>query len=46
MFVEKLKTGYTANGKKFKNHIDGFDLVPYLTGEKRREPAQRLLLLQ
>ena len=35
---EKLKTGYEANGKPFKNHIDGFNLVPYLTGETEESP--------
>jgi arylsulfatase len=36
--VDKLKTGYEANGKTFKNHIDGFDLTPYLTGEVDKSP--------
>ena len=36
--VEKLKTGYTANGKTFKNHIDGYNLLPYLTGEVTESP--------
>jgi arylsulfatase len=31
--VEKLKQGYEANGKTYKVHIDGFDLMPYLSGE-------------
>ena len=35
---EKLKTGYDANGKHFKNHIDGYNLVPYLTGEVEKSP--------
>ncbi len=36
--VDELKKGCTANGKKFKNHIDGFDLGPYLTGESDESP--------
>ncbi len=35
---EKLKSGYTANGKTFKNHIDGYNLLPYLTGEAKESP--------
>ncbi|RJF91114.1 arylsulfatase [Sphingomonas cavernae] len=39
--VDKLKKGgYEANGKKFKNHIDGFNLLPYLTGEVKESPRQ------
>ena len=30
----------------FKNHIDGYNLLPYLTGEDEEEPAQGLRLLQ
>lgn len=30
---EKLKNGYSANGKNFKVHIDGYNLLPYLTGQ-------------
>ena len=44
--VEKLKKGYKAIGRTYKNHIDGFNLLPYLTGETEGEPAQLLLLLQ
>ena len=29
--------------KTFKVHIDGKDLLPYLTGEERQEPAPVLL---
>src|SRR5215467_9240898 len=31
--MEKLKKGYNAIGRTYKNHIDGFNLLPYLTGE-------------
>jgi len=31
--VDKLKKGYEANGKTYKVHVDGYDLVPYLSGE-------------
>ena len=38
--VDKLKKGATVNGKKFKNHIDGYNLLPYLTGEGEGKSAQ------
>ena len=30
---EKLKSGYQAIGRTYKNHIDGYDFLPYLTGQ-------------
>jgi arylsulfatase A-like enzyme len=38
--VDKLKKGATVNGKKFKNHIDGYNLLPYLTGEEKESPRK------
>jgi arylsulfatase len=38
--VEKLKAGHTAGEKTFKVHIDGYNLLPYLTGEVERSPRQ------
>jgi arylsulfatase len=39
--VEKLKKGgYKANDKTFKNHIDGFNLLDYLTGKAKESPRQ------
>jgi arylsulfatase A-like enzyme len=39
--VEKLKQGgYEANGRTYKNHMDGFNLLPYLTGEEQESPRQ------
>jgi len=35
---EKLKKGHKAAGKKFKVHLDGFNLLPYLTGEEEKSP--------
>jgi arylsulfatase A-like enzyme len=37
---EKLKKGYKVNGRTFKNHIDGYNLVPYLTGKEKVCPRQ------
>jgi arylsulfatase A-like enzyme len=38
--VEKLKKGHQAAGKTFKVHIDGYNLLPYLTGEAKKSPRQ------
>lgn len=35
---EKLKKGYEANGRTFKNHIDGLSMVSYLTGKEEHSP--------
>jgi arylsulfatase len=36
--VEKLKNGHAANGRTYKNHIDGYNLLPYLTGQVKECP--------
>jgi len=37
--TEKLKKGgYKANGRTFKNHIDGVSLVDYITGKTDKSP--------
>jgi arylsulfatase len=38
--VDKLKKGYQAIGRTYKNHIDGFNLLPYLTGEQKESPRK------
>ena len=38
--VEKLKKGHKAGDKTFKVHIDGYNLVPYLTGKEKKSPRQ------
>ncbi|MDS9469338.1 arylsulfatase [Paracoccus sp. MBLB3053] len=30
---DRLLTGATINGKEYKNHLDGYNQLPYLTGE-------------
>jgi arylsulfatase len=37
---KKLLTGYKAGDKTFKVHIDGFNVLPYLTGEAKRSPRE------
>jgi len=40
--VEKLKKGYTANGKEWKIHPDGYNFMPYLTGETEESPRKEI----
>ena len=35
---EKLLAGYKVGNKTFKVHIDGLNLLPYLTGEVKKSP--------
>src|SRR6187431_104402 len=35
---DKLKKGYKAIGRTYKNHIDGYNLLPYLTGQEKECP--------
>jgi arylsulfatase len=41
--VEQLKHGYPAGDKTFKVHIDGYNLLPYLTGEVDDSPRKGLV---
>jgi arylsulfatase A-like enzyme len=38
--VEKCKKGYQAIGRTYKNHIDGYNFLPYLTGEQEKDPRK------
>jgi arylsulfatase len=38
--VEKLKGGHRIGETTYKVHIDGFNLLPYLTGEVDKSPRQ------
>jgi arylsulfatase A-like enzyme len=38
--VDKLKTGYALNGKTFKAHLDGENLMPFLLGEAKESPRE------
>jgi arylsulfatase len=37
---EKLKKGYAAGTKNFKVHLDGYDFLPYLTGQTKTGPRE------
>ncbi len=38
--VEKCKKGYKAGDKKFRVHLDGYNLLPYLTGKEKKSPRE------
>jgi len=38
--VDKLKKGYKAIGRTYKNHIDGYSLLPYITGKAKESPRK------
>jgi len=40
---EKLLKGYSIGDKTFKVHLDGYDLVPYLTSEAAKSPRDEFL---
>jgi len=35
---EKLLNGHTAGGKTFKVHLDGYNFLPYMTGQASKGP--------
>ena len=39
---EKLLKGHDAAGKKFKVHLDGYNLLPYLSGKAERTPRKEI----
>jgi arylsulfatase len=41
--VEKLKAGHTIGDTTYKVHIDGYNLLPYLTGEVDKSPRPGLI---
>jgi arylsulfatase len=42
---KKLLDGYKANDKTFKVHIDGFNLLPYLTGQTKESPRNAMFYM-
>ena len=38
--TEKLKKGHKVGNKTFKVHLDGYNLVPYLTGKEEKSPRK------
>jgi arylsulfatase A-like enzyme len=41
--VEKLKQGHAIGAKTFRVHIDGYNLLPYLTGEVEEGPRKGMV---
>ena len=41
--VEKVKKGYEADGRTFRVHLDGFNLLPFLKGEQEKSPREGFL---
>ena len=41
--VEELKKGYKAIGRTYKNHIDGYSLLAYLTGKEKQGPRKAFI---
>ena len=37
---EKLLKGHSADGKNFKVHLDGYNFLPYLTGQTQESPRR------
>ena len=35
---EKLKAGHTADGHKYKVHLDGYNFLPFFKGEEKKGP--------
>ena len=41
--VNKVKQGYQANGKTFRVHLDGYNLIPFFKGEAKESPREEFL---
>ncbi len=38
--IEKLEKGHKADGKEFKVHLDGFNVLPHLAGQEEKSPRE------
>ncbi len=41
--TQKLLKGHQAGDKQFKVHLDGYNLLPYLTGEAKKSPRESFI---
>ena len=41
--VEKMKKGYSANGKDWRVHLDGFNFLPFFKGEEKESPRKSVI---
>jgi arylsulfatase len=39
---QKLLGGLSANGRSYKVHLDGYDFLPYLTGQAQESPREEV----
>ena len=39
---EKLQKGYTANGKEWRVHLDGYDFLPFFQGKVEESPRNEI----
>ncbi|TWU01590.1 arylsulfatase [Neorhodopirellula pilleata] len=42
---EQLKSGVTLNGRDYKNHIDGYNQLDYLTGKSDESPRHEFMYI-
>jgi len=42
---KKLLKGYSAGGRDYKVHLDGYNLLPYLTGKEKKSPRKHFIYL-
>jgi arylsulfatase A-like enzyme len=40
--TQKLLKGYTLGGKTFKNHLDGYNFLPYFKGQVEKSPRREI----
>ncbi|MEJ4086836.1 sulfatase-like hydrolase/transferase [Galbibacter orientalis] len=40
--VKKMLNGYSANGKNFNAHLDGYNLLPFFKGEVDKSPREEI----
>jgi arylsulfatase len=43
--TQKLLKGHKAGGATYKVHLDGFNLVPYLTGQAEKSPRESFMYI-
>lgn len=43
--VDKLAVGYKAIGRTYRNHIDGYSLLPHLTGKEKQGPRKAFIYI-
>jgi arylsulfatase len=43
--VQKCLTGYKVGNKTFKVHIDGYNMVPYITGQVKESPRKEFFYM-